>query len=307
MSSTLAEVVRAVERRLSAAGVPSPRVDAELLVAHLLGTGRGELGAAVLRGMPLDGDATRALAGLEDLVLRRVAREPLQHLTGRAAFAGIELAVGLGVFVPRPETEVLVEAAVHELDGVRGDPLVVDLCTGSAAIALAVADAVPTARVVALELDERAISWAARNVAELAAGERVELRAGDVRDAAVAGGVLADLVGQVDLVTANPPYIPPDAVPVQIEVAEHDPAPALYGGGEDGLEVPRAVLATAGVLLRSGGLLLMEHADVQGPATRRAADRAGYAAAGTLLDRSGRDRVLHARRPAADSGCTTPG
>jgi release factor glutamine methyltransferase len=287
----LPSLLRAAAGELAAAGVGSPRVDAELLAAHVLGIDRGELQVRLARGDRLPGPA---LERWRRLVAARAARTPLQHLTGRAPFRRLDLAVGPGVFVPRPESELLVEAAVRELGDRPG--LVVDLCTGSGAIALAVADEVATARVVALELEPSPLAWAARNRAEVVAGERVELREGDVRGAAGPRGVLADLVDRVDVVTANPPYIPPGAVPVEAEVADHDPPAALYGGGDDGLDVPRAVVEAAAALLRPGGLLLMEHADVQGPATHALADGGPWSRLRTLSDLAGRDRVLSARR-----------
>jgi release factor glutamine methyltransferase len=297
----LAAWVRAAGARLAAAGVPSPSVDAELLAAHVLGLGRGELVAALRRGAVLSVDQVVAV---DRLLARRCGREPLQHLTGRAPFRRIELLVGPGVFVPRPETEVLVEAAVAELlDSHDGPALVVDLCTGSGAIALAVADEVPQAQVVALERESAALAWARRNVAVQAAGGGVELRAGDVTEAIAPGGVLADLVGRVDVVVANPPYIPDGAVPREVEVARHDPAAALFGGGDDGLDVPRAVVVTAAALLRPGGLLLMEHGEPQGAQTRALlgdgdadSDDGGWHEVSTLVDLTGRDRVLRARR-----------
>ena len=311
----LADLLRAATARLQAAGVPSPRADAELLAAHALGRGapgaapgRGEVQATALRGATVpDGVA----AALELLLSRRERRVPLQHLTGTASFRALELEVGPGVFVPRPETEVLAGLAVDaalaaraaERAAASGTPLVVDLCTGSGAVALAVATEVPAARVVAVELDPAAHAWAARNVARLAPG--VDLRLGDaagsdtsvLHDLVQAGGV-----GTVDVVVANPPYIPDGARPVDPEVAEHDPPVALFGGGGDGLLVPRAVVAAARALLRPGGVLLMEHADVQGPATRALVAGPGWDAVRTVPDLTGRDRVLHARRSPADQG-----
>lgn len=295
----LDRLVRSATARLGRAGVPSPRTDAELLTAHVLGLTRGELTAALLRGAVLDDVTRRRWA---DLIEQRAGRVPLQHLTGRAGFRRLDLAVGPGVFVPRPETEVLVEAAVAELGAgvsrAEPSPLVVDLCTGSAAIALAVADEDPRVEVVALELDPAALRWAERNVAALPAGERIRLVQGSVVGAARGEGVLADLAGRVHLVVANPPYIPAAAVPVDPEVADHDPRLALYGGGADGLDLPAAVIETAAALLRPGGLLLMEHADVQGPATR-ALVAVGWEEVRTLTDLSGRERVLRARRGGA--------
>ena len=301
-------VLRAAADRLAAAGVSMARGDAELLAAHVLGLGPGELAAAAVTGRALAAaDARR----LDALVTQRAARVPLQHLTGRAPFRTIELDVGPGVFVPRPETEVVAELAVAELvvaelavaepagaGHALVEPLVVDLCTGSGAIALSIAVEVPAARVVALELDRDAHAWARRNVDRVAPG-RVDLRQGDV--AGADGGVLADLAGAVDVVGANPPYIPSWAVPLDPEVAEHDPQVALYGGGDDGLVVPAAVVRTAAGLLRPGGLLVMEHGDVQGAAVRALATTAGgWLDVTTAKDLTGRDRALVARRAQRD-------
>lgn len=285
---SLATALRAATAELAAAGISSARPDAEALAAHLLGVDRAELARRCALG-------ERAPAGLAELVALRAGRVPVQHLTGRAGFRMLDLAVGPGVFVPRPETEVVAGEAIAEARGVmaaRGVALVVDLCTGSGAIAVSVAVEVPGARVVALEVDESALAWAGVNVAALAPG--VELRLGDVEVAA--DGVLADLVADVDVVVANPPYIPDGMVPAEVEVRDHDPALALWGGGEDGLQVPSAVVRAAARLLRPGGLLVMEHADVQGPATRALVAGSQWQDAQTLADLVGRPRMLRARR-----------
>nr|WP_255491902.1 peptide chain release factor N(5)-glutamine methyltransferase [Actinotalea sp. JY-7876] len=283
----LADALRRGERVLRDAGIASARTDVELLAAHLLGTGRGEVLAAAVLGRP-------APAGLTELVARRAARVPLQHLTGRAPFRRLELAVGPGVFVPRPETEQVAQVAVDAAAAAvaaRGSALVADLCTGSGALALAVADEVPGAEVHAVELDAAAHAWAQRNVAALAAGARVRLVRGDARTA------LRELDGTLDVVVSNPPYIPPDAVPLDPEVRDHDPGVALYGLGRDGLEVPRGVVAAAARLLRPGGILVMEHAEVQADAAR-AVVAAGerFADVRTLPDLAGRDRMVVATR-----------
>ncbi|QTE31564.1 peptide chain release factor N(5)-glutamine methyltransferase [Pengzhenrongella sicca] len=284
--------MRAAEATLASAGVPSPRADAELLAAHLLGIGRGEVQVAAILGRP-------APAGFAELVARRAARIPLQHLTGTAPFRGLELAVGPGVFVPRPETEQVAQVAIDAAAARPGDQvLVVDLCTGSGAIALAVAHEVPGALVHAVELDAAAHAWAERNVAALSAG-RVRLHRGDARTA------LAALDGTVDVVVSNPPYVPPGAVPVDPEVAEHDPAVALYGLGADGLEVPRGIVAAAARLLRPGGLLVLEHAEVQDAAARAMVDATGlFGPAETQPDLTGRARMVVARR--SDAGRRPP-
>lgn len=195
-----------------------------------------------------------APAGYDDLVAERCRRVPLQHLTGTASFAGLSLAVGPGVFVPRPETEVVLALAVQACRG-RVEPVVVDLCTGSGAIALAVAQAVPEARVHAVERSPLAHAWAQRNVRDSELD--VELALGDALTA------YPDLRGVVDVVVTNPPYIPDDMVPIDPEVSQHDPAEALYGGPGDGLQIPLAIAGRAAILLREGGALVMEHAETQ--------------------------------------------
>lgn len=251
----LAQVLREAAATLAEAGVPSPRVDAELLLAHVLGAPVGRLRHDALLGRTAD---TAELARFEAVLSERARRMPLQHLTGRAAFRRLELAVGPGVFIPRPETEVLVDLALAELRRLPTDPppVVVDLCTGSGAIALAVADEWPAAKVHAVEASEEAHAWARANVT--GTGLPVDLRLGPAQEA------FPDLDGTVDLVLSNPPYIPPAMVPTDPEVRDHDPAVALYGGGDDGLRIPLEVAARAAELLRPGGLLLMEHADTQG-------------------------------------------
>src|SRR4051794_37447978 len=287
----LAELLRDARSRLAAAGVPSPAADAELLAAHAFGLTRGELTSALLRGAPRDGLPVTAY---EELVAERARRVPLQHLTGTAPFRTVELAVGPGVFVPRPETEVVAGVAIEEALRLP-HPLVVDLCTGSGAIAVAVAAEVPAARVVAVELDPLAHAWAARNVDALARDAiAVDLRLGDAVGADT--GVVADLAGAADVVIANPPYIPDGARPVDPEVADHDPGVALYGGGLDGLDVPRGVVASARGLLKAGGLFVMEHGDAQGPPARRLVEGPDWHDVRTAEDLTGRPRALLARR-----------
>lgn len=284
----LSRAIAEAARRLAEAGITSARSDAEVLAAHALGVPRRELAGRVALGTPVPAD-------YPDLVAERARRVPLQHLTGRAGFRGLDLQVGPGVFVPRPETEVVAGLAIEAAAAVSGHPpLVVDLCAGSGAIALSVAAEVPGAQVVALELDPGAHAWAGQNIAAMSLGDRVELRLGNV--AGAAAGVLADLAGRVDIVSANPPYIPPGEEPVDEEVRAHDPPPALYGGGPDGLRVPAAVVATARELLRAGGALVMEHAESQGRATRALVATPDWRDARTVPDLTGRDRALVARR-----------
>lgn len=242
---SLSEAVREATAILAAAGVPSPRVDAELLAEHLLDVGLGRLRAMLL------GDS-RAPEGYAELVAERAQRVPLQHITGVAHFRYLQLAVGPGVFVPRPETESVVQLVIDHLQGIER-PKVVDLGTGSGAIAGSIAHEVPRAEVVAVEFSEFAHAWAEKNLAPLG----VELVRGDLRDA------LPERSGTFDVVVSNPPYIPSEAVPNEPEVALHDPPEALYGGGADGMELPTAAAASAARLLVPGGYFVMEHAEIQ--------------------------------------------
>jgi release factor glutamine methyltransferase len=205
-------------------------------------------------------------ARFAELLDQRADRVPLQHLTGRAAFRHLELAVGPGVFVPRPETEFVAGLAIEAALALEA-PVVVALCTGSGAIALAVADEVPSATVYAVELGREAHAWAERNVSD--SGLAVDLRLGDATEA------FPELDGTVDVVVANPPYIPVGMVPLDPEVRDHDPALALFGGSADGLAIPLAVAGRAAALLRPGGLLVMEHADSQGVSLPHALGRTG--------------------------------
>jgi release factor glutamine methyltransferase len=237
--------------RLRTAGVASPEHDAAELLAHVHGLERRDL----VRIDTVEG----ALAERFDtLVERRAAREPLQHLTGAAFFRHVELAVGPGVFVPRPETELLAGWAIeHALDvgsSTGRVPVVVDLCTGSGAVAKALADEVPGADVHAVELDESAHRWAERNLADTG----VDLRHGDMATA------FDDLIGTVDVVVCNPPYIPLEAwESVAVEARDHDPHLALFSG-DDGLDAIRVLARRAALLLRPGGVVGAEHADAQG-------------------------------------------
>jgi release factor glutamine methyltransferase len=270
--------------RLAAAGVASPDHDARLLLAHVLHIpplrvdGRAELAA----------DQAREFA---DLVDRRARREPLQHLVGTAAFRYVEVAVGPGVFVPRPETELLAGWAVAQL-GARHDagvehPIAVDLGTGSGAIAMALADEQPPARVFAVELSESALVYASRNLA----GTGVDLRAGDLADC------LTELAGTVDVVVANPPYIPlTEYESVAAEARDYDPALALWSGA-DGLDMIRAVERTAHRLLRPGGVVGCEHADSQGESVPALfGSRPGWSDVRDHRDLADRPRFTTARR-----------
>ncbi|AEN12384.1 MULTISPECIES: peptide chain release factor N(5)-glutamine methyltransferase [Streptomyces] len=278
MNLLLAEVAQAAQR-LADAGVPSPRFDAEELAAFVHGVKRGEL-----HNVP-DADFD---ARYWETVARREAREPLQHITGRAFFRYLELQVGPGVFVPRPETESVVGWAI---DAVRAmdvvEPLIVDLCTGSGAIALAMAQEVPRSRVHGVELSEDALRWTRKN----AEGSRVTLHRQDALSA------LPEFDGQVDLVISNPPYIPlTEWEYVAPEARDHDPQMALFSG-EDGLDTIRGIERTAHRLLRPGGLVVIEHADTQGGQVPWIfTEERGWADAADHPDLNNRPRFATARK-----------
>ncbi|EAP99911.1 putative methylase [Janibacter sp. HTCC2649] len=283
--SDLRDAVRDATRVLNEAGVGSPEHDAVALAAHALGVDSSE----VRRRMILGGSEPEGYAAL---VAERASRVPLQHLTGRAWFRGLELEVGPGVFVPRPETEVVagwaIDAVTECVEVGVAEPVVIDLCTGSGAIALAIKSEVPDARVHAVEVSDLAVAWAQRNRERL--GLDVEIVHGDAVTA-------FEELAEVDVVVSNPPYIPTTAEPIDPEVRDHDPHVALYGGSEDGLAIPRLVAGRAAELLRSGGVLVMEHADSQGeslPAALRATG--SWSHVEDRLDLTGRPRATVAIR-----------
>lgn len=272
--------------RLAAAGIPTPEVDADLLIGHVVDLGRGELAAAMVVGRML---SARDAEQLEALVARRAAREPLQHITGTAYFRSLRLAVGPGVFVPRPETELLVQYAIDELRALpEPSPIAVDLGTGSGAIALSMATEVPQATVFAVENSVDAFIWARQN-AESVGATNATVVFDDLAHA------LGHLDGTVSLVVSNPPYVPDDAIPRDPEVRFHDPAHALYGGA-DGLDVVRAVSATALRLLRPGGRVLIEHGELQGQPIRELLTADGWSSTATFRDLTQRDRITSATR-----------
>ncbi|MDQ3477096.1 MAG: peptide chain release factor N(5)-glutamine methyltransferase [Actinomycetota bacterium] len=320
MRTTLAQATA----RLAAAGVPSPRVDAIALAEHALGV--PQLILAMPPTLPAAFEDQ-----MERLVRRRASREPLQHIVGYAAFRYLTVRVQAGIFLPRPETEVVAQQAVDEarrLVAAGKVPLVIDLCAGSGVIALSVAVEVPGSCVVAVDADPAAVALTRVNATPLlddagpdtafpatelphTAGlgtvvptrsgvdsnglRTVRVEMGDVSDPAL----LADLDGKADILISNPPYIPDDGIPPEREVADHDPPLALFGGGPDGLDVPRHVVLAAVRLLRPGGLFVMEHADVQGAAVRKLVDRTNaFSPATTHQDLTGRDRFVVARRRA---------
>jgi release factor glutamine methyltransferase len=313
MTSSLREAVRRATTALADAGIDSAESDAVSLAASALKTTTSEVRKLMIMGAP-------APDRLDDLVAERARRVPLQHLTGKSGFRRLELSVGPGVFVPRFETELVAGLAITHLlakakprDGaaehganlgteqstvprfavVSSTPSlglrVVDLCTGSGAIALAIKDEVPSADVHAVELSDLAHAWAIRNRDDL--GLDVDIRLGDATLA------FPDLEAAVDVVVSNPPYIPVGSVPNDPEVRDHDPEVALYGGSADGLRIPLEVAARAAVLLRPGGLFVMEHADVQGDSLPAALVSTGsWREVEDHIDLNGRPRAVTAIR-----------
>jgi release factor glutamine methyltransferase len=281
------DVIRAATATLEAAGVASPEHDARALAVHVLGLAKP---SDLLLAEGFDDEQRTAY---DALVARRAAREPLQHLTGSVGFRHIELEVGPGVFVPRPETEAVVQWAV---DAVKAEgwsaPVLADLCTGSGTIAFALANEVPFATVHAVERDPGALAWTRRNAQNrVAAGDpEVHLHLGSVEDA------LLDMDGQFDLVASNPPYVAlHEAHLPEPEVVDHDPEIALFAG-DDGLDVIRLVEQAARRLLKPGGLVVVEHSDRQGescPAVFTAAG--GWTGVQDHRDYTGRDRFTTAR------------
>lgn len=285
LENSLASLVRAAVQRLADVGVSDPLVDAELLAGHVLGLRRGEVQAALIRGDAVGDDAA---ARFDAVITRRAAREPLQHITCTAPFRHLELAVGPGVFVPRPETETVVQYAIDALlNAPEPAPIGVDLGTGSGAIALAMATEVPHARIHAAELSPDAHAWARKNVAGV---ENLTLVLSDLAEA------FPELDGTAAVVISNPPYVPDAAVPRDPEVRLFDPAMALYGGA-DGLDIVRVLSTRARLLLRSGGLLVIEHGELQGESIRDLLTADGWRLPSTHRDLTLRDRATTAVRP----------
>lgn len=282
---SISEELRDLASAFAEAGIESAQADAELLLAHVLGISRGQLQAKALVGETL---TQQQLDLIDPLASRRIAREPLQHLTGIAYFRRLELSVGRGVFVPRPETEAVVQLAIDELNRLAGNPIAIDLGTGSGAIALAMATEVPHARVFAVEKSTEAFIFTRTNFERYeSTGARLVL--GDLTEE------FQELNGTAQVVVSNPPYIPTEAVPRDIEVRDFDPELALYGG-EDGMEVMNLVSASAKRLLVPGGLLVVEHADSQAEQVCQLLLAQGWSEVTKHQDLTGRDRAVTARR-----------
>jgi len=273
----LREAIVAATATLARAGIDSARTDAELLAAHLAGTDRGRLAL-------LDAPGPEFFDRFDQAVSERARRTPLQHITGTAPFGPVLLHVGPGVFTPRPETEALLEWALAQ--SLPHDAVILDLCTGSGALAIALASQRPEARIIAVDDDAVALDYAERN----AANTTVRLVHGDATDAEL----LPELAASVDLVVANPPYIPAGAA-LEPEVAQYDPAHALFGGA-DGMAVIAPLVLRAARWLKPGGLLAVEHDDTTSEATVRIIREAGgFGDVTAHRDLTGRPRFVTAR------------
>ncbi|RYQ26008.1 SAM-dependent methyltransferase [Bifidobacterium pseudolongum subsp. globosum] len=293
-------VLEAAAARLARAGIDTARHDAKLLLAESAGRSLSDVDKAVLMDDAFSqfAPSPEARGAFESMLGRRESREPLQHIVGHAPFRYLDLDVGPGVFVPRPETELVVQEAIDWITA-HGlySPRVVDLCAGSGAIGLAIATEVPGAQVWAVELDTQAAQWTRRNMHKV--GERFpDLVANyrlEVADA-TCPVTLATLDGTADVVISNPPYIPLTNVPQQPEVRDFDPDTALYGGSADGMMIPERIIVRAAALVRTGGLFVMEHDITQGDRTVAFARANGFTEARTHADLTGRPRYLVATR-----------
>jgi release factor glutamine methyltransferase len=281
MTTRLRCAIDSATTLLADAGINSARYDAEELAAHLTGTERGRL--------PLiDSPDNTFFDRYHAAITARSRRVPLQHITGTAAFGPLTLLVGPGVFIPRPETEAMLEWATSQcLPGIPARPVIVDVCTGSGALALALAQHWPAARVLGVDDSDAALEYARRN----SLGTKVELVRADATDP----GLLTELDGQVDLVVANPPYVP-EAVELEPEVAEHDPPHAVFGG-PDGMTVITAVIRLASRWLRPGGFFAIEHDDTTSLLTSELVSSTGlFDDVVARTDLTGRPRFVTARR-----------
>ena len=281
----VSELLSESSSKLKDAGVTSATVDAELLACYCLGVTRSELSIMAATNQEFPADSRDAF---DSALARRVAREPLQHITGIAAFRHLELKVGPGVFTPRPETEQVVGFALEKIAHFAS-PVIVDFCAGSGAIAISLATEVSGSNVFAVEKSKDAFTFLQQNAASYGLADK-NLRNEDLQDS------LPGLEGKVDLVISNPPYIPNDAIPIDLEVQLHEPSMSLYGG-VDGLDVVRQISSRALKLLKPGGLLVMEHADTQSGAIGELLLGQGWLEIETRADLAGKDRMISAQKP----------
>lgn len=299
------ELLQNAIARLREAGVESAEYDARLLLAKACGVSLAELNKALILGDLTDFSQDYA-SKYSDFVSRRASREPLQHIVGRAPFRYLDLQVGKGVFVPRPETEIVVEAGLDWLrESGISKPTVVDLCAGSGAIGLSIATEVADAQVWAVEKSPEAFQYLQKNFEETAKKwENIQIFSryhavlADATKAHISDCMpeLHAICGKVDLVITNPPYVPENQVPEQIEVRKYDPPLALYGGSADGLLIPEQIMCAAFTLLKPGGVMVMEHDISQGDALKKYAESVGFLRARVGNDLTGRPRYTFAEK-----------
>ena len=275
--SSVRSHIASATNTLRAAGVDSPEVDARLLAAHVLGVAPLQL---MFADVPADFEQRYT-----ELVARRTKREPLQHIIGTAPFYGVDLAVGPGVFIPRPETEVLAEWAVHKLIDAPSAPTVVDLGSGTGALAIAIARARPDATVYAVERSEAARAYLQRNVDTLA--PQVNVVAGDMTDPQLLAGIAADVV------VSNPPYVP-ETPELQAEVYA-DPHEAVFSGA-DGMAAIRGIVPVVKQMLKDGGVVGIEHDDTTSEDVQDELRAGGFADVRALKDMTGRARFVTASK-----------
>lgn len=263
-----------------------------LLLSQLCGVSPGQIQAVAMLGGKMNAICTDdQIVQFSSWLWRRKNREPLQHIMGHAPFRFLDLDVGHGVFIPRPETELLVDDALEFVHTQKMEaPIIVDLCAGSGALGLAAATEIPDSTVYAVELFDEAFAYAQRNVYKVGAERNYTLIQGDATNPQI----LEDINGTVDIVLSNPPYVPQTDIPTQTEVREFDPESALYGGSSDGMLIPQKIMKRAYDLLKSGGLLVMEHDWQQGSVTRECAHSVGFVHTVTKQDLAKKDRYLYA-------------
>jgi release factor glutamine methyltransferase len=280
----ISDALKLATDKFSAAGILSPSFDAEALGCFILKLDKSEL---ALLAIDNQGLTESKLSDFLEVVQRREKREPLQHIIGLAPFRHLELEVGPGVFIPRPETEQLVDLAINKIQ-ILDTPVIVDLCSGSGAIAISLKTEVVSSTIYAVELSTDAFAFLTRNY------QKYGLDTKNLRNENLTSA-LEELGGSVDLVISNPPYIPDAAVPIDLEVKLHDPSIALYGG-EDGLDVIRQISTRALFLLRPGGQLVLEHANTQAPAIGELLLSQGWQEIVSSQDLTGKDRMISAVR-----------
>ena len=281
----ISDALKLATDKFSAAGILSPSFDAEALGCFILKLDKSEL---ALLAIDNQGLTESKLSDFLEVIQRREKREPLQHIIGLAPFRHLELEVGPGVFIPRPETEQLVELAINKIQ-ILDTPVIVDLCSGSGAIAISLKTEFVSSTLYAVELSTDAFAFLTRNY------QKYGLDTKNLRNENLTSA-LEELGGSVDLVISNPPYIPDAAVPIDLEVKLHDPSIALYGG-EDGLDVIRQISTRALFLLRPGGQLVLEHANTQAPAIGELLLSQGWQEIVSSQDLTGKDRMISAVRP----------